>query len=90
MPRTLAAAALPMFALLAACGGQEITTTNDANVVSNDTYANAAFRNDGEVGNEMIRINPMDTGENSVTAAGDAMMGNTPDGRNAAAMANTN
>jgi hypothetical protein len=87
MSRTLAAAALPMFALLAACGGQEITTTNDSNVVSNDVYANAAFRNDGELGNEMIRVNPVDTGEN--TPAGNAMMGDTPDGR-AAAAGNTN
>ncbi len=83
MTRILAAATLPAFALLAACGGQEITTTNDSNVVLNDTYANAAFRNDGEVGNEMIAINPMDSGENSVTTAGDAMMGNTPDAMNA-------
>ncbi len=88
MKRILAAAALPAAALLAACGAQEVVTTNDSNVVSNDAYANAAFRNDGEAGNEMIPINPMDTGENSVTAAGDAMMGNTPDGMNAA-MANT-
>ncbi|MEP9400916.1 hypothetical protein [Sphingomonas sp. VNH70] len=89
MIRRLAPAALvPALALLAACGGQEVVVTNDANVVSNDAYANAAFRNDGEVGNEMIPINPMDTGENSVTAAGDAMMGNTPDGMNAA-MGNT-
>ncbi len=84
MKRILAAATFPALALLAACGAQEVVTTNDSNVVLNDTYANAAFRNDGEVGNEMIPINPMDTGENSVTAAGDAMMGNTPDGMNAA------
>ncbi|KQM59870.1 MULTISPECIES: hypothetical protein [unclassified Sphingomonas] len=83
MTRFAAAAALPLVALLGACGGQEITTTNDANVVSNDVYANAAFRNDGEVGNEMIAINPMETEANSVTTAGDAMMGNTPDAMNA-------
>ncbi len=83
MSRILAAAALPTLALLAACGAQEITMTNDSNVVLNDTYANAAFRNDGEVGNEMIAINPMDNGAESVTTAGDAMMGNTPDAMNA-------
>jgi len=83
MTRFAAAAALPVLALLGACGGQEITTTNDSNVVSNDVYANAAFRNDGEVGNEMIAINPMETEANSVTTAGDAMMGNTPDAMNA-------
>ncbi len=87
MTRKLAVA-LPALALLAACGAQEIATTNEGNVILNDTFANSAFRNDGEAGNEMIPINPMDTGENSVTAAGDAMMGNTPDGRNTA-MGNT-
>ncbi|KQM22851.1 hypothetical protein ASE73_01000 [Sphingomonas sp. Leaf24] len=78
-----AVATLPVLALLGACGGQEITTTNDNNVVLNDVYANAAFRNDGEVGNEMIAINPMETEANSVTTAGDAMMGTTPDAMNA-------
>lgn len=83
MTNRIAFAMLPAFGLLAACGGGEITTTNTSNVVANDTYANAAFRNDDEVGNEMIRINPMDTGEDSVTSAGDAMMGNTDAAMNA-------
>lgn len=88
MNHRLALATLPVLTLLAACGGQEITTSNSSNVVSNDAYANSAFRNDGEVGNEIMPVNAYDTGEDSVTAAGDAMMGNTPDAANAA-MGNT-
>jgi hypothetical protein len=49
MKRLLIASALPVFALLGACGGgTEITTTNDNNVVLNDAHANFAFTNDGD------------------------------------------
>lgn len=83
MTNRIAFAVLPALGLLSACGGGEITTTNSANVVANDAYANTAFRNDGEAGNEIMPVGVMDTGEESMTSAGDAMMGNTPDAANA-------
>ena len=50
MKRLLIASALPVLALLSACGGgNEITTTNDNNVVLNDAHANYAFSNEDEV-----------------------------------------
>lgn len=49
MKRLLTAATLPMLALLGACGGNDISTTNDNNVVLNDSQDNYAFTNDGEM-----------------------------------------
>lgn len=50
MKRLLIASTLPVLALLGACGGgNEITTTNDNNVVLNDAQANYAFTNDGDM-----------------------------------------
>ena len=50
MKRLLIASTLPVLALLGACGGgNDITTTNDNNVVLNDAQANYAFTNDGDM-----------------------------------------
>jgi hypothetical protein len=46
--------AAPLLAMLAACGASnDVTVTNDNNVVLNDAQSNYAFTNDGETpGNE--------------------------------------
>jgi len=77
--RRFAPIALPAALALAACGGgDDITVTNDNNVVLNDAHANVAFTNDGEMGaNDAMMAN--DTG---MMNAGDPMMANgtTPTG----------
>ncbi len=64
MRRALILAAVPAVLTLSACGGggnQDITLTNDSNVVLNDAQANYAFSNDGEVApNDTAAMNAME------------------------------
>jgi hypothetical protein len=69
--KKLVPALAPML-LLAACGGaaNDITVTNDANVVLNDAQGNYAFRGDDEMTNEMAQ------NEAAQNAAAGEMMAN--------------
>lgn len=74
MPRKTLVA-LPLLALVAACGGgSDIVVTNENNVVLNDAQANYASVNDGEMAaNDMMAVAPTDDqGFASTAAASDA------------------
>lgn len=63
MKTSIALFAVPLLATLAACGpANDITVTNDNNVVLNDLQANYAFTNDGDVpandANTMAPVEP--------------------------------
>ncbi|MFV0622778.1 hypothetical protein ACBY01_02030 [Sphingomonas sp. ac-8] len=68
--------ALPLVALLGACGGgEDVRVTNDNNVVLNDSYDNMAFSNDGEDPTNMGGVDGMmgNATDANGTAAGGAM-----------------
>ena len=93
MKRFLTIAALPLLAAVTACGGgNDITVTNDSNVVLNDSLANYASTNDGEVAaNDMSLADNgtrMDNGMMSDGAMSNGMAGNEMSSMNDMGMAN--
>lgn len=72
MRKTMMTAAMSLAMLTAACGtaaDQNVTTTNDGNVVLNDSQANYAFRGDGEMTNDMAMDNAMTANMTMMNAA---------------------
>lgn len=80
--------ALPLVALLGACGGgEEVRVTNDNNVVLNESYDNMAFSNDGEDPDNFGDLEGAATG-NATDANGTAINGTMPMANEALPIAN--